>query len=130
MIGQCGTSRAHAEFTPAHLTLGANRAVDGRRGAGRRPQIHLGRQLGPDGGEMSQEAAKAVVGICNQRGLHARASAKFVKLASTFDAEVHVTRDGVTVNALSILVLLFYKIDKDTHERNVATLDAAASLAE
>ena len=35
-----------------------------------------------------------------------------------------------TVNALSILVLLFYKIDKDTHERNVATLDAAASLAE
>ncbi|MFO0411342.1 MAG: HPr family phosphocarrier protein, partial [bacterium] len=39
----------------------------------------------------------ATANICNTRGLHARASAKFVKLASTFDAEVHVTRDGVTV---------------------------------
>lgn len=46
------------------------------------------------------------VGICNQRGLHARASAKFVKLASAFEAEVHVTRDGVTVDARSIMGLL------------------------
>jgi len=51
-------------------------------------------------------SAKAVVGICNQRGLHARASAKFVKLASTFESEIRVTRDGVTVNALSIMGLL------------------------
>lgn len=50
--------------------------------------------------------AAATANICNTRGLHARASAKFVKLASTFDAEVHVTRDGVTVNALSIMGLL------------------------
>ena len=48
----------------------------------------------------------ATVGICNQRGLHARASAKFVKLASTFESEIRVTRDGVTVNALSIMGLL------------------------
>ena len=47
--------------------------------------------------------AAATANICNTRGLHARASAKFVKLASSFDAEVHVTRDGVTVNALSIM---------------------------
>ena len=52
------------------------------------------------------DTAKATVGICNQRGLHARASAKFVKLASTFDAEVRVTRDGVTVDARSIMGLL------------------------
>lgn len=51
-------------------------------------------------------SARATADICNTRGLHARASAKFVKLASTFDAEVHVTRDGVTVNALSIMGLL------------------------
>lgn len=51
-------------------------------------------------------SATATANICNTRGLHARASAKFVKLASTFDAEVHVTRDGVTVNALSIMGLL------------------------
>lgn len=50
--------------------------------------------------------ATATANICNTRGLHARASAKFVKLASTFDAEVRVTRDGVTVNALSIMGLL------------------------
>ena len=50
--------------------------------------------------------ATATANICNTRGLHARASAKFVKLALTFDAEVHVTRDGVTVNALSIMGLL------------------------
>ena len=46
------------------------------------------------------------VGICNQRGLHARASAKFVKLASSFEAEVRVTRDGATVDARSIMGLL------------------------
>ncbi|MDO9433382.1 MAG: MFS transporter [Pseudomonadota bacterium] len=34
------------------------------------------------------------------------------------------------VNTLSILVLLFYKIDKDIHEQNVATLNAAGSMAE
>lgn len=51
-------------------------------------------------------SARATTDICNTRGLHARASAKFVKLASTFDAEVRVTRDGVTVNALSIMGLL------------------------
>jgi phosphocarrier protein len=50
--------------------------------------------------------ATAIADICNSRGLHARASAKFVKLASSFDAEIHVTRDGVTVNALSIMGLL------------------------
>ena len=50
--------------------------------------------------------AAATANICNSRGLHARASAKFVKLASGFDAEVQVTRDGVTVNALSIMGLL------------------------
>lgn len=55
---------------------------------------------------MSEEAAKAVVGICNQRGLHARASAKFVKLASAYEAEVRVTRDGTTVDARSIMGLL------------------------
>ena len=51
-------------------------------------------------------SAQAVLNICNQRGLHARASAKFVKLASSFESEIHVTRDGVTVDARSIMGLL------------------------
>jgi len=46
------------------------------------------------------------VEIINKRGLHARASAKFVKLASTFDAEVKVSKDGQTVDARSIMGLM------------------------
>lgn len=49
---------------------------------------------------------RRTVGIVNERGLHARASAKFVKLASSFESEIHVTRDGVTVDARSIMGLL------------------------
>ena len=55
---------------------------------------------------MPAEATSAVVDICNARGLHARASAKFVKLASTFDAEIKVTKDGQTVDAQSIMGLM------------------------
>jgi phosphocarrier protein len=51
-------------------------------------------------------AVSRTVEILNERGLHARASAKFVKLASSFDAEVHVSRDGQTVDARSIMGLL------------------------
>ena len=50
--------------------------------------------------------ARRTVEICNERGLHARASAKFVKLASTFDAEVRVGRDGSMVDARSIMGLM------------------------
>ena len=51
-------------------------------------------------------AAESSVEITNERGLHARASAKFVKLAATFDAEVTVTKDGQTVDARSIMGLM------------------------
>jgi len=50
-------------------------------------------------------AARSVE-IVNERGLHARASARFVKLAGEFEAEVSVTRDGTTVDALSIMGLM------------------------
>ena len=53
---------------------------------------------------MSQ--ASATVEICNTRGLHARASAKFVKRASTFHSEIKVQRDGNIVDARSIMGLL------------------------
>jgi len=46
------------------------------------------------------------VEVVNKRGLHARASAKFVKLASDFDAEVTVTREGQVVDARSIMGLM------------------------
>ena len=46
------------------------------------------------------------VEVINKRGLHARASAKFVKLAADFDAEVTVSREGQTVDARSIMGLM------------------------
>lgn len=49
---------------------------------------------------------KRTVEIINERGLHARASAKFVKVASGFNAEVMVSRDGQTVDARSIMGLM------------------------
>lgn len=54
----------------------------------------------------SGQIARATAAICNTRGLHARASAKFVKLASSYDCEIQVTREGVTVDARSIMGLL------------------------
>jgi phosphocarrier protein len=50
--------------------------------------------------------AEQTVEIINKRGLHARASAKFVKLAATFDAEVKVSKDGQCVDARSIMGLM------------------------
>lgn len=50
--------------------------------------------------------ARAQVEIINKRGLHARASAKFVKTASAFEAEVHVSKDGTEVDARSIMGLM------------------------
>ena len=51
-------------------------------------------------------ALTRTIEITNQRGLHARASAKFVKLAAGFDAQVTVSKDGSTVDARSIMGLM------------------------
>jgi Phosphotransferase System HPr (HPr) Family len=44
--------------------------------------------------------------IVNKRGLHARASAKFVQTVGQFNAEVTVTKDGTTVGGMSIMGLM------------------------
>jgi phosphocarrier protein len=44
--------------------------------------------------------------IVNQRGLHARAAAKFVKCAEAFNAEVTVTRGDITASGVSIMGLM------------------------
>lgn len=46
------------------------------------------------------------VPITNRRGLHARASAKFVTLASSFEAQVTVSHDGHSVPGTSIMGLM------------------------
>ena len=49
---------------------------------------------------------EAVVTIVNRKGLHARASARFVKCAESFEASVTVSRDGQTVGGTSIMGLM------------------------
>jgi phosphocarrier protein HPr len=49
---------------------------------------------------------RRVVMICNKRGLHARAAARFVKLAWQFDAEIMVAKNGAAVSGRSIMGLM------------------------
>lgn len=54
----------------------------------------------------NSDQPRALITIRNRKGLHARASAKFVKCAERFNANVHVTRDGQTVGGCSIMGLM------------------------
>ena len=51
-------------------------------------------------------AARRIATICNQRGLHARAAARFVKTAAQFDADVRVRKNGTEVSGRSIMGLM------------------------
>ena len=55
---------------------------------------------------MSQVSVSDRLIIKNKRGLHARASAKFVQLVDRFDARVSVSKDGQTVCGTSIMGLM------------------------
>lgn len=54
----------------------------------------------------SQIASSSILKICNKRGLHARASAKFVQTAEKFDATIMVSKDGHVVGGTSIMGLM------------------------
>ncbi|WP_013500113.1 MULTISPECIES: HPr family phosphocarrier protein [Rhodopseudomonas] len=54
----------------------------------------------------SAEKISREIPVINKRGLHARASAKFVQMAERFNAEVWVTRNGETVGGTSIMGLM------------------------
>lgn len=53
--------------------------------------------------------------IVNKLGLHARAAAKFVKLASRFESEVYLSRDGKRVNGKSIMGVMMLAASKGTN---------------
>lgn len=55
---------------------------------------------------MTTAPAGRELAIINKRGLHARASAKFVQTVEKFDAEVKVSRAGETVTGTSIMGLM------------------------
>ena len=54
----------------------------------------------------SAATAQRTVKICNQRGLHARAAARFVKTAAQFNAEIWVRKNGTAVSGRSIMGLM------------------------
>ena len=92
-------------------------------------------------GESGQEPASglffAEVVIPNKKGLHARASAQFVRCASSFTATVRVTREGHTVGGTSIMGLMMLAagqghtilIETEGQEGRLA-LDALIKLVE
>jgi phosphocarrier protein HPr len=74
--------------------------------------------------------ASRAVEITNQRGLHARASAKFVNLASEIDAVVEVEKDGHKVCGTSIMGLMMLGAAKgDSITIHVQGEEAEAALA-
>jgi phosphocarrier protein HPr len=58
------------------------------------------------GADVPPDAISRELLIINKRGLHARASAKFVQLVEKFEAEIWVTRGGETVGGTSIMGLM------------------------
>ena len=75
--------------------------------------------------------ARASVEICNNKGLHARASAKFVKLASSYDnAHIFVIKDDNRVDALSIMGLLMLAASKGSTIEIEAEGDQAREAVE
>ena len=67
--------------------------------------------------------------ICNERGLHARASARFVKLCETFDAKVVVEKGEYSVGGTSIMGLMMLAASKGCSVKVSASgPDAVAAL--
>ncbi len=56
--------------------------------------------------DLSAAPASATLDIINEKGLHARASARFVETVEAHEASAKVSRDGQTVNGDSIMGLL------------------------
>lgn len=68
--------------------------------------------------------------IINKRGLHARASAKFVQMVERFNADVWVTKGGETVGGTSIMGLMMLSAAPGTSIKIEATGREAAEVVE
>jgi phosphocarrier protein len=80
-------------------------------------------------------SAERVLKIINEKGLHARASAKFVEVVEKFDAEAEVEKDGMSVSGDSIMGLLMLAASRGTEivvrtegAQAEALMDALADL--
>lgn len=63
----------------------------------------------------ADSAIQMTLEIVNDKGLHARASAKFVETVERFDAKAQVSRDGIDVSGDSIMGLMMLAAAKGTH---------------
>jgi len=73
--------------------------------------------------------ARRTVTIRNQRGLHARAAARFVKTAAQFAAEIWVRKNGTAVSGRSIMGLMMLAAASGTHiEISASGGDAATAV--
>lgn len=80
-------------------------------------------------------SAERVLKIINEKGLHARASAKFVEVVEGFEASAEVEKDGINVSGDSIMGLLMLAASRGTEisvrtsgDQAEALLDALAAL--
>lgn len=76
---------------------------------------------------MSGGKLERTVMICNAKGLHARASAKFVQTACRFSAKITVSKDGQTVTGTSIMGLMMLAAGRGTELELTAEGDDAAA---
>jgi phosphocarrier protein HPr len=83
----------------------------------------------------NDDAVTRVLEICNKKGLHARASAKFVQIVEKFDADVKVKRGQEVVGGTSIMGLMMLSAGPGTSITVEATgrdaravVDALANL--
>ena len=87
----------------------------------------------PAPGPMSDATATAVrrtCTICNQKGLHARAAARFVKTAAQFESEIWVRKNGTAVSGRSIMGLMMLAAASGTVIEITATGRDAATAVE
>ena len=87
----------------------------------------------PAAADAPNPAAPAIVRvleICNKKGLHARASAKFVQTVERFDADVRVTRGQDSVGGTSIMGLMMLAAGPGTTITVEATGKEAAEVVE
>jgi phosphocarrier protein len=67
------------------------------------------------------ETREASVEVVNRAGMHARPAAELVKLAGTFQSEIHVEKDGLQVNGKSIMGVLMLAAEQGSILRFTAS---------
>lgn len=76
------------------------------------------------------ETVQKTLKIINEKGLHARASAKLVEVVEGFDATAEVSRDGMSALGDSIMGLLMLAASKGTSIDVVTSGPDAAALSD